>query len=201
MRRRSAAVALSVLIGVALGCARGPGPQYYRLAAAGAEPAIVARPELGLAVGPNELPRYLDRSEIATRDGAQGLTFANGQRWAGSLRDDFSRVLAEELGRRLGTSRVALYPAEPRFRVDYRVLVDVLGFEGAPGEAVSLHTRWIVAAGGDGRALLTEESRIEEPVASPGYPGLVAAHAAALSRLAGEIAGGVAALPRVRGVR
>jgi uncharacterized lipoprotein YmbA len=111
------------------------------------------------------------------------------------LRDDFSRVLADELGRRLGTSRVALYPAEPRFRVDYRVLVDVLAFEGVPGEAVTLRARWLVASGADGRALLTEESRIEAPVASPDYAELVSAHAAALTRLAGQIAGAIASLP------
>lgn len=198
MRRRSPCFA-AVLAGVALlaACARGPGPQYYRLAAGEAGSAPAGRSELGLAVGPNGFPRYLERPEIATRDGAQELVFANGQRWAGSLRDDFSRVLADELGRRLGTSRVALYPSEPRFRVDYRVLVDVLAFEGAPGESVTLRARWLVA-GGDGRALLTEESRVEEPVAAPGYPGLVAAHASALSRLAGEIAGGIATLPGAR---
>jgi len=197
MARRTRAALAAALAGAALaaGCARGPGPQYYRLTAAGeAGSALAARPELGLAVGPVEFPRYLDRPEIVTRDGAQRLALRNDQRWGGSLRDDFSRVLADELGRRLGTARVGVYPAEPRFRVDYRVLVDVLAFEGVLGEAVTLRARWVVA-GSDGRALLTEESRIEEPVASADYAGLVSAHATALGRLAGEIAGAIATLP------
>jgi len=200
MRRRSTALLAAALVGAALvaGCARGPGPQYYRLTAVEAGGALPARPELGLAIGPNEFPRYLDRAEIVTRDGAHRLVLANGQRWAGSLRDDFSRMLADELGRRLGTSRVALYPNEPRFRLDYRVLVDVLAFEGVLGEAVTLRARWVVASGSDGRALLAEESRIEEPAASAEYADLVSAHAAALSRLAGEIAGGIATLPGAR---
>jgi uncharacterized lipoprotein YmbA len=193
--RRSTAALAAALFGVVLGCARGPGPQYYRLASVDAEGLLVAKPELGLAVGPNEFPRYLDRPEIVTRDGSQRLVLDNDQRWAGSLRDDFSRVLADELGRRLGTSRVALYPNEPRFRVDYRVLVDVIAFEGVLGESVRLRARWLVAAGGDGRALLTEESQIEQPVASAGYPELVSAHAAALTQLAGEIASRIATLP------
>jgi uncharacterized lipoprotein YmbA len=201
MGRLFAAGFAATLVAAALvtGCARGPATQYYRLAsgeATGGE--LGARPELGLAIGPNQFPRYLDRPEIVTRDGAQRLALAERQRWAGSLRDDFSRALADDLGRRLGTSRVALYPSEPRFRVDYRVLVDVLGFEGVLGEAVTLRARWVVASGKDGRALLTEESRIEEPVASADYADLVSAHAAALGRLAGEIAGGIATLPGAR---
>jgi hypothetical protein len=200
MGRRSTAALAAALVGAGLaaGCARGPGPQYYRLVATGIEPAISARPDLGLAVGPNEFPRYLDRPEIVTRDGAQRLDFADGHRWAGSLRDDVSRVLADELGRRLGTSRVALYPNEPRFPLDYRVLVDLLAFEGAVGEAVTLRARWVVASGKDGRALVVEESRIEEPAASPEVADLVSAHAAALSRLAGEIAAAIATLPAAR---
>jgi uncharacterized lipoprotein YmbA len=200
MGRRSTAALAAALACAALaaGCARGPGPQYYHLAGAAAEAPLAARPELGVAVGPNEFPRYLDRPEIVTRDGAQRLVLAGEHRWAGSLRDDVSRVLADELGRRLGTSRVALYPTEPRFRVDYRVLVDVLAFEGVLGEAVTLRARWVVASGADGKALVVEESRIEEPTASAEYADLVAAHAAALTRLAGEIAGAVATLPGAR---
>lgn len=199
MRRRSTAALAAALVWATLAaaCARGPGPQYYRLSALEGGAPLAARPELGLAVGPNEFPRYLDRPEIVTRDGAQRLLLADGHRWAGSLRDDVSRVLADELGRRLGTARVALYPNEPRFRVDYRVLVDVLAFEGVAGEAVTLRARWVVA-GADGRALLAEESRIEEPVASPEVSDLVSAQATALTRLAGEIAGGVATLPGAR---
>jgi uncharacterized lipoprotein YmbA len=197
-RTRAALAALLAGAALAAGCARGPETRYYRLAAVGTQGALPARPELGLAVGPIEFPRYLDRPEIVTRDGAQRLVLADGQRWAGSLRDDFSRALADELGRRLGTARVALYPSEPRFRLDYRVLVDVLAFEGVPGEAVALRARWVVASGADGRALLAEESRIEEPVASAEYADLVSAHAAALGRLAGAIAGGIATLPGAR---
>jgi uncharacterized lipoprotein YmbA len=88
---------------------------------------------------------------------------------------------------------VAAYPLEPRFPVSYRVLVDVRAFEGAPGEAVTLSSRWSVA-GADGRALAVEESHIEQPVASPSWDAYAAAHSEALGALTRRIAERIASL-------
>jgi uncharacterized lipoprotein YmbA len=182
---------------LAAGCL-GPGaaPDYFTLSpAAGgtADAALAARPELGLAVGPLEFPRYLDRPEIVTRDGAHRLVLWDDRRWAGSLRTDVLRVVGDDLGALLGTSRIAVYPVEPRFPLDYRVLLELLEFEGVPGRAVTLRARWTVA-GPDGRALAVEESRFEEPVASPAWEDLVAAQSAALGRVTRRIAQRIAAL-------
>jgi uncharacterized lipoprotein YmbA len=182
---------------LAAGCL-GPraAPDYFTLSpAAGgtAGSALAARPELGLAVGALEFPRYLDRPEIVTRDGAHRLVVWEDRRWAGSLRTDVLRVVGDDLGALLGTSRVAVYPVEPRFPLDYRVLLELLEFEGVPARSVTLRARWTVA-GPDGRALAVEESRLEEPVAGPAWEDLVAAQSAALGRVTRRIAERIAAL-------
>ena len=147
-------------------------------------------------VGPLEFPRYLDRPEIVTRDGSNRLIVADAHRWGGSLRNDILRVVADDLGRLLGTARVAVYPTEPRFPAAYRVLLDVREFEGVPGEkrrrcaCAGRSPRWP-----DGHALVVEESRIEQPVASASYDDLVAAESAALGTLSRQIAERMAALP------
>ena len=201
--RNAAARALasgSVAVALAAGClGAGLAPDYYTLspaaaAAVGASAALGARPGLGLAVGPIEFPRYLDRPEIVTRDGAHRLVLWDGHRWGGSLRTDILRVMADDLGALLGTTRLAVYPVEPRFPLDYRVLLEVLEFEGVPGGSVTLRARWTVASGADGRALAVEETRVEEPVASPAWDDLVAAQSAALGRVTREIAVRIAAL-------
>jgi uncharacterized lipoprotein YmbA len=196
LRAATAAALLAVLVAGCLGSS--PQPQYYTLSAAsgaaGGE-AVASRPDLGLVVGPLDFPRYLDRPEIVTRDGSHRLVMADVHRWGGSLRSDILRVVADDLGRLLGTSRVAIYPSEPRFPAAYRILLDLREFEGVPGGSVALRVRWTIVGVTDGRALAVEETRIEQPVASASFNDLVAAESAALGTLNRQIAERLAALP------
>jgi uncharacterized protein len=186
-----------LLAGLAAGCLGAPAqPEYFTLSpAAGASGApLAARPELGLVLGQVELPRYLDRSELVTRNGPHQLQVWGGVRWGGSLRTDIARVVADDLGRLLGTARVAVYPVEARFPVSYRVLLELLEFGGAAGGPVTLRARWTIAAA-DGRALAVGESGVEQAPASPAWADYVAAHSAALAIVTREIAERLAALP------
>jgi len=177
------------------GClGRSPRPVFYRLApsAVGGAP-VASLPEMGIAVGAIEFPRYLDRSEVVTPDGPHALGLASGRYWGSSLRNEVQRVVADDLAALLGTQRVAVHPVEPRFPVSWRVLLDVRSFEGVRGEIVVLRARWIVA-GADGRAVAVEESAVEQEVAADTWDAYVAAHSAALGVLTREIAQKIAAL-------
>jgi uncharacterized lipoprotein YmbA len=180
------------------GCLGGPATHFYALHSGSGEAVgapIAARPELGLAVGPLELPRYLDRPELITQDDTNRLIVADAHRWGGSLRNDIVRVVADDLGRLLGTARVVIYPTEPRFQARYRVLLDLRDLRAVRGERVALVVRWTVAdLAGDGRALVVEESRIEQPLSSRSYDELVAAESAAFGSLSRRIAERIAAL-------
>ena len=199
MSWRSGLLAVSVSVAVlAQGClGGGTAPEFFALrpeagAAAGAP--LAARPELGLAVGPIELPRYLDRDEVVTRTASHELVPWDEHRWAGSLRDDILRVLGDDLGTLLGTTHVAVYPAAAGFPVSYRVLLDVLEFEGAPGQSVTLRVRWTVADGETGRAIAIAQSRVDQPVPAVSFDALVAAQSAALGSVTREIAAKIAEL-------
>jgi uncharacterized lipoprotein YmbA len=202
MMRLAHATALGALCAaLAAGCfGGGPQPSYFALrpaAGAAAGPPLAARADLGLVVGPLGFPRYLDRPEVVTRDGANRLHVSGTMRWGGSLRDDVLRVVADDLGRLLGTAQVVTYPTEPRFPARYRIAVDVREFEGVPGESAALRAIWTIADGASGRALAVEESRVEEPVASASYEDLVAAQSAALGALSRAIAVRVDELARL----
>jgi len=192
-------IAVGLLGALAAGCFGGsPQPQFYTLSEASgpaAGPPLASLPELGLVVGPIEFPRYLDRPEIVTRDGANRLVLADAHRWGGSLRNDILRVVGDDLGRLLGTARVAIYPTEPRFKATYRILLDIREFEGKRGEGVVLRVRWTIAAVSDGHAVFVAESRFEQLVASASVDDMVAAESAALGTLIRQIAERVAALP------
>jgi len=188
----------ALVAAIGMGCFGGIKPHFYTLSpasGAAAGPAIASLPELGLAVGPLEFPRYLDRPEIVTRDGSHRLVVADAHRWGGSMSSDILRVVADDLGRLLGTARVVIYPTEPRFTARYRVLLDVREFEGVPGEKVALRVRWTIASMPEGSAVAVEESRIEQPIASASYADLVAAQSAALGAVTHQIAERLAALP------
>jgi len=180
------------------GCLGGatPGPHYYTLSPAAAEdaPPLAARPELGLVLGQIDLPRYLDRAEMVTRSGEHGLEVWNRERWGGSLRTDIARVVADDLSQLLGTSRIAVYPAEARFPVSYRLLLELLEFGSAPGFPVVLRVRWTIA-GADGGAIAVGQTSLVQAPASPSWEDYVAAHSAALGVVTHELAERLAALP------
>jgi len=198
-RRRARGCAGLLVTSLLAGClGKSPLPHFYTLSAAGGPAAVTplaSRPELGLSIGPIEIPRYLDRPELVTRQGVHGLVPWNDHRWGGSLRTDLLRAVANDLGSLLGTLRVAVYPAEARFPVRYRILIDFVSLDAEAGRSVQLRAVWTLASAEDGRALVVEESSLEEPVASPGFEDLVAAQRSALARLDREIAARIAALP------
>jgi uncharacterized lipoprotein YmbA len=196
-----ALAALALVAALALACAKTPKPEFFTLRSASGDAAsapVASRPDLGVVVGPLTFPRYLDRPEIVSRDGANRLEVPDAHRWGGSLRDDILRVVADDLARLLGTARVAVYPDEPRFAGGYRVLLDVAEFERVAADKVSLRARVTIASLPDGKAIVVEDEAVEQPIASASYEDLVAAESAALGSVSKRIADRIAALPARR---
>ena len=161
--RTAGALALLLLAGC---LSRTPVPVFYTLTAV--ESPIAATAETdgpALAVGPASLPRYLDRPQIATRQGSR-VSYAPYNRWAATLESELLRVMGANLGRLLRTERVVVYPAEPRFPVAYRVTVEVEQFDGDPGGGVVLRARWAIARPRASKAAAIGSSEIRQPVAS-----------------------------------
>ena len=193
MRTAALVASAALALGACLG--GGPKPSFYALSSDASGSPLAAKPELGLVVGPIEFPRYLDRPELVARDGANQLVVADAHRWGGSLRNEILRVVSDDLGRLLGTSRVVAYPSEPRFAANYRVLLDLREFERVAGGDVVLRARWTIASSAGGAALVVEEASIAQPVASSSWNDVVAAESAALGALTRRIAERIATLP------
>ena len=87
---------LAVVVFFALaGCAASPPSRFYVLSPVASDttaPPTVSAPAIG--VGPVELPDYLGRPEIVVRSGAYELRYNETQRWAETLRDNVTSVLA-----------------------------------------------------------------------------------------------------------
>ncbi len=144
--------------------------------------------DLAIGVGPIEIPKSIDRPQIVIRTGPNRLSVDEFHRWAGSLSEDFLRVLATNLSILLQTNRVATHPWEDYFQPDYRIVLDVLQFDGSPGQQIMLNVTWTIT-GQDGRnALLVRKSMITQPVSGSDYEVFVSSKSQALATLSREIA-------------
>lgn len=144
--------------------------------------------DLAIGVGPMVIPKTIARPQIVTRSGPNRLEVDEFHRWAGSLREDFLRVLSANLSILLKTNWVATHPWEDYFKPTYRIVLDVHQFDGSLGEQVLLNVTWTIT-GQDGRkALLVRKSIITQPVSGKDYEAFVSAKSRVLATFSREIA-------------
>lgn len=207
MDRRYMISAILIVFGLILlmlgGCASTPPSRFYTLSAlAGPEKfpetqTLTQGRTIGL--GPIRFPDYLDRRGIVTRTGSNTLEIAEFHLWAGSLKDDFTRVLLENLYLLLGNDKIVLYPYGPAILPNLRVLMNVIRFDGDLGDRVVLEVGWLILEGEGKKEGFSQMSRIIEPVGGSDYAALAAAESRALERLSREIAKALQALPATTG--
>ncbi len=149
--------------------------------------------DTSVSVGPVSVPAAVDRPQIVVRLGPNQVAIDEFHRWASSLPDAIARVVAENLAAMLGTPNVTVFSQPTASGARYRVLVDVLRFESAPGEAALLDAVWTVRNTKDGTTR-SGRTTVSEPVPDREYASLAAAHSRALGRLSADLAGAIQAL-------
>lgn len=198
LRRRFLLFGLGLLL--VLGCASSPPTRHYTLSSlqeGGSERKESASNQgLAIRVGPIKFSEYLDRTEIVTRSSSNKITLSEFDLWAGSLAEDFSRVLAENLSVLLSTESVMVYPGARPSSVDYQITVDVIRFDGPLGGDISLIARWAIVEGKEKKLVSVRKSTIIEPSGGKGYEATVAADSRALEKLSREIAETIRTLPK-----
>jgi uncharacterized protein len=175
------------------GClGRSQPPRFYALSPMQEDQALFTRKSPAhnalVGVGPIKLADYLDQSKLVTRTSDNQLVKAEYDRWIGSFKDDFTNVLADNLGVLLSTDRIHRHPWRPSVAIDYQVVVDVIRCDGQLGEAAGLEARWSVLGGPEKKLLKTKRSSLREPVTDASYAALVAAQSRAIATLSQEIA-------------
>jgi len=157
---------------------------------------LASLPQVNLGVGPVTIPDSLKRSQIATRQQGNQYEFAEYQRWAGVLERDITSVLGDNLGQLLGIERVGFFPWLQHFKPTYRVMVDVIRFDGAiDGEAI-LSARWTVADSEGKDFLAGKKSDYRQPLEAASYAALIKAESQLIAALSKEIAGEIVALAK-----
>jgi uncharacterized lipoprotein YmbA len=188
MSRSVSATAAILMALVTTACSRSPRVTFYTLAPDAKQ--VAPAPDQAapsVFVGPVTLPEVIDRPQLVVRVTANRVELLESHRWAEPLKSEIPRLIAQNLGRLLGSDRVSSYRQHAGADAQYRVLVDIVRFESAPGEAVTVEASWTIrrALGGTQK---TGHSLVREKVAEAGYDGLVAAYSRALAGVSGDIA-------------
>jgi uncharacterized lipoprotein YmbA len=94
--------------------------------------------DIVLRVGPLSVPEYLDRRQIVSRSGQNGIALAEFDQWSGSLEDEVSRVLVAGIAEKLDSPRIAVLSGKfigiPDTVKCLRIPVKIIRFDGFRGE-------------------------------------------------------------------
>ena len=150
--------------------------------------------DLIVVVGPVSFPRYLERPHLVTRAVASELKIDEFRRWAGGFESNVRRVLVDNLRARLGQQRVATVPLVHPSGPVFRVMLDILQFEGDPGNDLILRVHWIAWDEAKRTRAWSEEVTIRRPLKAKDVASLVATHDQALGQLSDVIAARIASL-------
>ena len=194
--RNGALILLVIMVGLLFsGCGTSPGAKFYTLTPViqqkqetSGGTAVAAQP---VAIGPVEIPEYLDRPEIVTRADQNQLVLSELNLWGGILKADVNRVLIENISSFLASDGIQVVTWKIGIADAQRVPVQIVRFDGVPSDNIILKARWTVI-GKDGKTFeLVRESNISVPVRGESYNSVVAAMSDALGELSKEIASGI----------
>ncbi|MGE4072927.1 MAG: membrane integrity-associated transporter subunit PqiC [Lysobacterales bacterium] len=134
----------ALLISLGAGCASTVQvKRYYTLqavtAAAEAQPLDLPG---GLGIGPVELPELMTGLNIVSVVGGQQVQKSPDHLWAGDLQRAISRVIADNLSRRLALDDVSPFPWDTRHRPQRQISVLIEALQGELGGSVTLAVKW-----------------------------------------------------------
>ncbi len=193
-RSWSQATVVLILLGIILlsGCGHSLPTQYYILtplsAASLKQVKAVDTEDVTIGVGPVHLPSYLDRDEIVVRKSQNVLDLSELDHWAEPLKDNFVRVLGENLSLLVHTDHIASFPWRRNTPITYQVVVKVERFDIEKGEHSILVAQWHILSSNGDRILFTKKSSFNAPVDTQAFEAGVAALNQNLNELSREIA-------------
>jgi uncharacterized protein len=186
--KHSVIVCLGVLALLCSGCGHTAPARFFMLDPMGV-PAQQTHERKGplIVIGPVQLADYLSRPQIASRIDTTELAFSEFNRWAEPLDSMILRILGENLSLLLDSWRIETYPWHTPAIIHRGVRLRITRFDGAMNAEAVLTAFWTITGKSDD-VLASHTSIIREPVAEPGYSGLVKAQNRTLEKLCRSIA-------------
>ena len=142
-----------------------------------------------------DIPPYLDRKQIVTRQTDNQLHFSEQHRWAGRFRKNLSRVMARNLSQLLGNADVAVSPSSLPIKASYQVAIEISRFERDVSGYVVLSASWRIVRDKDMSLVISGSETFKSSMTSEiqDYRATVSAMAETYSRLSVMIANNLVA--------
>lgn len=182
-------LALLILAGlfIALAACSSTKVNFYALSAtASSEEVKPVNGSSGVNIGPVSLPEIVDRTQLVVQLKGNQVDILEFHRWAEPLKSQIPRLIADNVGRRLGSGRVSAYPQSVGTDAEIRVPVDIQRFE-AEGDMVRIDAFWTLRRS-SGEVAKTGRSAVREKIEGTEYDALVSAYSRALSSVSSDIA-------------
>lgn len=164
--------------------------RFYALSALAAspQPSVSNARQLRLGIGPVRLPRLLKHPQMITRKTPYEINLSETHQWGGSLKEDVTHVIADNIARLLATKKIEQFPWKQRFKPDYQIRIKIQQLDGALGGTATLKARWWLRVANAGTDQLAEHSHYTVTVDGNDYASYVAALSQLLEKLSVEIA-------------
>ncbi|HTH61234.1 MAG TPA: PqiC family protein [Paraburkholderia sp.] len=186
--KRSLVIAAAAVLAFGIAACSSPTPTFYALRPSAAQAADArAAAAIIVVVGPVTVPEMVDRPQIVTINPDQTIAVNEFARWAAPLKSDIGRVIAADLGDRLGVEHISVVDPGAGTQEKWQVRVDIMHFDSIPGDSATIDAQWAVRPP-ERRSWVWGHTRARVPVASRDYGALVDAHDAALAAISGDIA-------------
>lgn len=82
-----------------------------------------------IGIGPVTFPKYLNQPQIVTRSASNQLNLDEFNQWGEPLKDNFTRVLTQDVQHNLNAYYVSMYPWPLSQKITYQVFIDVNRFD------------------------------------------------------------------------
>jgi uncharacterized lipoprotein YmbA len=188
---------VSAMILLGLGCGSSAPTRFYVLSPLEDGATTVGQQNIGIGVGPVELPSYLDRPQFVTRSGQNQVTLHDFDHWAEPLDANVAEVLAHNMSILLPVARVRVYPWDPSVELDYQVILELSQFEIHEDNQARLVAWWSVLNGATGEALMSRKTTYRAAVQGDAVTDQVAALNRTLDSLSRDMAATLGQLDRL----
>lgn len=180
---------IAAVAALLVGCASSPTPRFYTLsveaeAGAARTPAVI-NPAIEIAVV--TIPDAVDRPQLVLRSDDNEVMIVEMHRWAGPLKRELPRVIAENLVRLLDSPHVTARHLNAGRKADFRLFVDFQRFDAYLGREAVIEAAWTVRSA-DGSRQKSGRLVVREPVTSTSHEALVAAFSKALLKMSAALA-------------
>lgn len=138
-------------------------------------------------VMPIKFPEYLDRPQMVIRDNDFKLQLSENHRWAEPLKNEFSRVLLENLNNRLAPASALVYSELNGIQPNISVTIEVLQLDVNIDNQATLSVKWSYWIGNNTQKTTRLSKTFTVAVNNKNYQSRVEAQSQAITLYADEL--------------